>query len=175
MNRFKFLFLSAVAFGTTLSALAGDTLSEFKAFMKQMGPKVIKAFETENIGFFEKISTPDFKVQEGKTVMNKQQAMAQMKQMFEMSSNMKAAFRTLSMKLEGRNGVAVTDGKYTFDMKTPDGKTHKMAMQQKMTEKYRKTPQGWKIFMIINHEGGKMTMDGKPFDPSVLGGPPPSN
>ncbi len=173
MNRFKFLFLSAVTFGTALNALAFDALSDFKAYMKAMTPKVIKAFESEDIGFFEKISTSDFKTKEGKVVMDKAASMAQLKQMFGMSSNMKCQFRMVSAKIEKGNGVVVTDGSYKFDMATPDGKSHKATMSQRMTERYRKTPQGWKIYLIENHPGGKMTMDGKPFDPSQLGGPPP--
>jgi ketosteroid isomerase-like protein len=173
VNRFKSIFLATLTLGAAVQVFAGDTLAEFKAYMNAMTPKVVKAFEKEDIGFFEKISTPDFKTKEGPTVMNKQQSMAQLKSMFGMASNIKAKFKMVSVKLVGKDGVVVTDGSYTMDMATPDGKTHKMAMQQRMTEKYRKTPKGWMIYMIENHPGGKMTMDGKPFDPSSLGGPPP--
>jgi len=156
--------------GAMLSSFAAarDTDSEFKAFMKATIPKLEKAFDTMDLGFFDKISTADFTDKANGQQTKKAEMLAQMKQQFAMTKTLKSNFKLLSTKASGNTGVAMTWAKATMTTK-PQGKEKSHTMVVEMWEKQTWVRDGksWKIKLLEATKPVKMTMDGKP---SKMGG-----
>ena len=166
------VFAAAVVVG---SAFAHDANADFKKFLTGMLPKVVKAFETKNVKFFDSISTADFTETEMGKTMNKAESMAGMSQMFKSAKTIKCSFKLDSSSVKGDTGTAMTSGRMTAIMNPtkPKGKPSTMVADMWMKETWVKDGKGWKIKHIDEAKPSKMTMDGKPFDPSKMGGPAP--
>ncbi len=154
-------------------ALARDESSEFKKFMAATLPKAKKAFNSKDLKFFETTAAPDFVEKSmGKTV-NRQQSMANMKQMFAGAKSMNCWFELQSASAKGGVGIAMTHSRMTAimnPMKKGDKKTHAMKGEGWTKMTWVKMGKTWKLKMIEDAKPSKMTMDGKPFDPSKMGG-----
>jgi len=176
MKRFRSVFVATLSFGLAVTALSFDALSDFKAALKQFEAGVVKAFATKNHKFFEQISTPDFTYTDFKgTKMKKKESIAQMKAMFDSMGPSKASFRSSGHAVRGNMGSANYVGTFVMNQKGPDGKNHVIVMTSFTKETYKKVGAKWLVSSIVETKEGKMTMDGKPFDPSMMGGPPPAN
>lgn len=152
-------------------AFARDASAEFKKYVSSMMPKILRAIEKCDADFFDKISTSDFTMTEMGRTANKAQSLAEMKQMGQMVKSMKGSMKLLTAKVVDGKGIATTYGKYHSVMK-PDqtGKSHTMDLEIWYTETWVKSGNGWKIQKMVATKPGKMLMDGKPMDPSMMGG-----
>lgn len=172
MKRFTSIVLAFAALTTFASAR--DANSDFKRFLKQLLPKLEKAFATKDASWFDKMTTPDFtEVMMGQT-MTKQQAMAGMKQQFQTVESCKAKFQILTAKVVNGKGLASAKGNFIMIMKPgADKKKHTMTMSMKTKETWVRSGNAWKLQKLEEQGQGKMLMDGKPFDPSKMMPPPP--
>lgn len=162
--------------GLAVSSLAFDAVSDFKAYLKKFEAGVVKAFATKNSAYFGQISTPDFTYTDATgRKMTKKESIAQMKAMFDQTGAAKASFKSSGHAVRGNIGTANYIGTFVMTSKGPDGKSHTMAMTSYTKETYKKIGAKWFVHAIVETKPGKMTMDGKPFDPSQMGGPPPAN
>ncbi len=154
------------------TAFSYDANSDFKKFMTSMIPKVEKAFKTGDLKFFEDISTADFTEKEMGKTYTKAESMAQMKQGLAMGKPSEVKFKLMSSKVMGNTATAVTSGHMVMMMKAqkPKDKAHRMVMDMWEKQTWVKDGKAWKIKMIEEAKPSKMTMDGKPMDPSKMGG-----
>ena len=125
------------------------------------------------------LETADFKSKgrDGK-VINGKQLVAQMRQE---SAKMKLKSFDIKLKKCAVKGKAAhIETTYTLTsemvdtggMMGPKGKKHEMAMTGIIISELAKTAGVWK-FKYMEEKAGTMTLDGKPFDPRMMGGPPP--
>lgn len=170
--KFRYIFGATLAMGTAAFALA-DGAGHLVNFLRRFEPRVCQAFAKEDAAFFEKISTPGFTYVDatGKTE-TKAAALAGMKQMFAMSSNIKAKFDRGAVSVNGNTGTARYKGHFSMDVKGPDGKTAKMTMETQTLETYQKSGDKWLVHQIKETAPSKMTMNGKPFNPMAPPAPP---
>jgi hypothetical protein len=169
MKRTMMIGLAAMA---AASAFSYDATKDFKSFLMRTMPKVEKAFLKGDTTFFDKISTDDFTDTEMGQTMNKKQSMAQMKQGMAMMKPSVCDLKLLSCSVKGGVGMAQTMMHMVatmMPMKKGD-KAHKMVMDMWENETWVKSGSGWKIQKIAQAKPMKMTMDGKPADPSKMGG-----
>lgn len=167
--KFRYICGAALVLGATAVALADGT-GDLTNFLRRLEPQVSKAFAKEDLAFFQNISTPEFTYVDhtGKSE-NKTQSMASLKQMFAMSSNIKAKFTRGAVSVKGNLGTARYKGHYSMDVQGPDGKKAKMSMESMTLETFKKVGNKWLVHQIKETSAGKMMMNGKPFNP----GPPP--
>jgi len=176
VKKFRSVFLATLTMGLAVSSLAFDAVSDFKAYLKKFEAGVVKAFATKNHKFFETISTPDFTYTDASgRKMTKKESIAQMKGMFDSMGPAKASFKSSGHAVKGNTATANYVGHFVMSQKGPDGKAHKLEMTSYTKETYKKVGAKWLVHSMVETKPGKMTMDGKPFDPSQMGGPPPAN
>jgi len=138
-----------------------------------MVPKLERAFETRDLKFFNAISTPDFVDKEMGSAMTKAQAMEQMKMMFQMAKSINCHFNVMSTSVAGNNATLKASGHIVTVMKPQgpkDKKTHTMVIDMWTKETWVKAGTTWKIKMLEEAKPAKMTMDGKPYNPSMAAG-----
>lgn len=175
MKRFRSLFIATLGMGLAVSSFAFDALSDFKAFLKKSEASTAKAFANKDASYFEKVTTPDFTYTSfNGPKMNKKQAIAQMKAQLSTAQSIKARFKSSNVALRGNTATVDTINYFDMKISGPDGKPHAMKLTSYSKETYRKVGAKWLLALIVETKAGKMTMDGKPFDPSAMGGPPPA-
>ena len=157
------LVISAVSF-------AGSLKSEIEA----MNAKVTACLKKMDIAGFEKIVkagvTSDFKHVENGKAMNFSQMVTQMREgMKSMSKITKIGTKLKSLKESGNTATATTWHMMEGVMIGPDKKSHTMGFSGTSTDVFRKVGGKWKM-ASMTWTDQKMTMDGKPFDPSQMGG-----
>ena len=158
-----------------LTASAGLALADVKSEIQAVTNKFLKAYKTRDLKAIEKMCTPDFKykVLNGQ-VMNLKQSLDMMKAEFSMMPEPAAmTMKVDKVRSRGNIAVAETSGSFKGKMPGPDGKMHVMAGTGKSRQTYVKTAGGWKTKMV-EEVSQKMTMDGRPFDPSKMA-PVPAN
>lgn len=163
------LFVFALA---GASASAGDTNATFKKWLNGFNKQAAAAYARKDASFFDKCTTADFSYTDamGKKE-DKKTSMMHMKEMFAMSESVKAGFKILGTSVKGNTATANFQGSFTIVSKPgEDGKKHKMDMTAFTIESYKKSGKGWLIQKIVETKPGKWLMDGKPFDPSKMGG-----
>ena len=172
MSRFKgalaFAALSLCGFAT-----AQDQTAEFRAFLSGGAAKMKKAFESKDTAFFKNSSTDDFTYKSfGMPAQKKAQAIGGLQQMFGMMKKIEVSFKLVSASAKNGKGTAVlTSVMTTWTNPTPtDKKSHKMVAKSYETESWVKKNGKWMISGIVETKKGTYTMDGKPFDPSKMGG-----
>jgi ketosteroid isomerase-like protein len=171
---FNLMFVSAALFAFCAEASADDK-KDIEALYAKLG-KHIKANDPDAITSLE---TPDFKAKgrDGKMQDGKQLA-AQMKQESAGNKMKKFDIKVTKMTIRGKAASVDTSFDAVSEMVDaagamgPKGKKHKMAMTGTVHNELAKTKDGWK-FKSMEEKGGTMKMDGKPFDPSKMGGAPP--
>ncbi|AIE87919.1 nuclear transport factor 2 family protein [Fimbriimonas ginsengisoli] len=98
----------------------------------------------------------------------------------QMMANMKMGFNTfqkittvnskiVSLKEKGNKAAGTTEHVMGGIMIGPDKKPHKVMMLGKSQDSFVKVGTQWKMSKMV-WTNGKMTMDGKPMDPSKMGG-----
>ena len=171
MNKRKLIIIFSLAVSAVALARP-DATADFKKFLMSEGQKSMKAFADKNIKYFETMSTADFTMTERGQKMDKKSSMAGLKQWFGMMKSIKASFKLTSAKSDGKTGVAtMTSTMVGWTKPTAnDKKSHKMEMTGYEKQTWVKKGSSWKLKSIEEAKPGKMTMDGKPFDPSMMGG-----
>lgn len=170
MKRTTITVLAATA--AFASAFAGSADSDFKAFLQQELPKAEKAFNTKDIGYFERMSTSDFTEKEMGKTYNKAQSIAEMKSMASMTKTMKCKFKVLSAKTSGNTGIAMVSGHMectTGPMSKGDKKNHSMVMDMWEKQTWVRDGKGWKMKGLEETKPMKLIMDGKSADPTKVG------
>jgi hypothetical protein len=166
----RFAVVSSILASFCLVAKADDK-KDIEALYARLS-KYIKDNKSDAILDLE---TPDFKAKtiDGKTKTGKELA-EQMKMEGAHEKVKKFDIKIASMKIRGKSASVDT----TFDviseivdaegMMGPKGKKHKMSGTGAIHNELVKTKDGWKC-KALEEKAMKMTMDGKPFDPSKMG------
>lgn len=167
------LFASALA----LSALVAGPMAaraDDKSDIAALYPKLSTMFMKKDFDGIMKTGAPDFKMKQGGQTLDGKATMAMMKQQMGPATIKACSMKPTSIKIAGNKAVVLSDGSTTMVMKGPDGKTHTMSDIGKSRDTLIKTKAGWK-FQLIESLSEKMTMDGKPFNPTaMMGGGAPS-
>ncbi len=152
------------------AAVAGPLQKQFEAQMA----KIDKCLLNKDIAGFEKLVKPmvtkDYKHIEMGRTLTYDQMVAEMKQGVGMMNKVTVAkSRFLTFKQTGNTVVAKQSHRMEGTMTGPDKKSHIMAFVGVSVNTYRKEGGVWKM-AIMNWTKQDMLMDGKPFDPSKMGG-----
>jgi hypothetical protein len=168
MKRLLLVLCCAVV---SASAFCFDANSDFKKFMTRTLPKIERAFRNKDLSFFKTIAASDFSETMGGKTTTFEESMKEMKEGFAMSKSMMMKTKLISSKVNGNVGTAVTFGHMVMVTKPAKGdKSHRIVMDMSGTETWVRSGKGWKIKSIVWKAPMKSTMDGKPFDPSKMGG-----
>lgn len=150
-------------------ALAQDQNNEFRKFIAGMVPKATKAFASKDIAFFQKMTAADFSFKQyGRPVSPRKAALGELKMMFDSMKTIKVKDTVLSASAAANVGT-VKIASYMIGVSKPtpqDKKARKVEMWSYTRETWTRTPEGWKLKMIEETKPGKMTMDGKPYNPA---------
>ena len=171
MKRFAYLMAGALVFAAAFASMDEATA---RKEMKAMEKRAIKAFKNEDAKTLVDMLAEDFTWthQGGRPTENKKQAADGLKQFFAMGDHFNVKWTTDSFTYKDGKVVMVTSSVMSCKMKLPkDKKTHTMKSTGSVRETWVKGPKGWKATMFEDQPGEKMTMDGKPYDPSKMGGP----
>lgn len=172
MMNTRFAGIALAAFALSTVAFADDTDAFKKEYMASI-PKTVAAFKNKDLSYFEKMSTKDFTyVAKVEGAQDKKTAMAGLKQMFGMAKSIE--YKPKVLKVSAKGGAAVVSLEETFNsvVDMGDGKAHKMVTVGWADEHFRKENGKWMLAKIVEPKPGKMTLDGKPFDPSKMAPPP---
>ena len=159
-----------------VSCFAADLKAEVEALNKK-AEKLLKAKDLD--GFAKMLKThcaPDFKYCEegmGGKPMTLQQMMDQMKMGYAMTDTVKSvSAKILTLNVTGNTAKGTTRHEMTSVMKGEKGKKGPvMVYIGKSTDMYKMIKGKW-YMTSMSMKTEKMTLDGKPFDPSKMGGTP---
>lgn len=158
-----------------VAVLALPAAADDRKDIEALYGKLTRLILTNNAEGTLALETPDFKSKghDGK-VMNGKQLVAQMKQDSAMMKIKTFNIKLAQVSIKGNKADVQTTFTSTAEMMDPSGsgKKHAIGMNGAMSNKLAKTAGGWK-FSYLEEKAGGMTLDGKPFDPSKMGGPPP--
>jgi|CXWL01.1.fsa_nt_gi hypothetical protein len=166
----KRLHISLSIFVLASSAFAGPLQKQFEAQMA----KIDKCLLNKDIAGFEKLVKPmvtkDYKHIENGRTLTYDQMIVQMKQGVGMMEEVTVATsKFLSFKQTGNTVVAKQSHKMEGIVMGEDKKKHTMGFTGVTVNTYRKVGGMWKM-AIMDWKKQDMLMDGKPFDPSKMGG-----
>lgn len=171
------LLFGALMAGAVLftSPARADDASEIKALFKQLTTAMMAGKYDDTL----KMETKDFKaVGPDGSSMTGQQMVATMKARDGMMKLKSMDIKVQKLDIKGTSAVAESAFSTKSEMTDaagqmgPKGKTHTMEMSGQAKNQLEKTKAGWK-FKTFEQKVMKMTMDGKPFDPTKMGGAPP--
>ncbi len=112
----------------------------------------------------------DFKYVEDGRSMNFDQMVANMRQgMSQMTKVTASDSKIVSLKEKGNSATAVMSHRMSGRMIGKDKKSHTTSFSGISTDVFRKQGGQWKMARM-SWKSQKMTMDGKPYDPSKMGG-----
>lgn len=154
------------------TSLAADANSDFKRFMRRMMPQMERAFNRKDVVYLDKISTSDFTDTAMGRTMSKAESLKEMKVAYAQAKSVRAKFKILAMSASGNSGVAMTSGHVVMITKPRGGKdkSHRMVMDVWEKQTWIRSGKTWKIQKNEQTKPTKSTVDGKPFDPSKMGG-----
>jgi ketosteroid isomerase-like protein len=143
--------------------------------------KSIAAFKKHDIKGFVAICADDYEGvgMDGKKI-NKAQMAAQMKEHMKSTKKVNSAtYDVTDVKVKGN--TATGKAKFNLDvilddaegMMGPKGKTHRMKMEEHYNMTWKKVGGKWLVSKEIPNGTAKMSVDGKPFDPTAS--PPSAN
>lgn len=162
--------LLALAFAVSISVASAENL---KAKINKVNAAVARAFMHNDMAAFEKVTrdavTSDFKHIDMGHTQNYDEMLAEMKQSLGMMKITACSAKTSHIKIHGKTATSVTNHRMMGKMSGPDKKNHRMAMSGTTHDKYRMEDGKWKL-AEMKWSNEKMTMDGKPFDPSKMMG-----
>lgn len=163
--------IAALAGLACLIAAAGAAHADDKSEIAALYKKLDKAMAAKDIQGVMAVGTKDFTYAEAGRKLTAEQMSAQMKQEFAMVQGAPTTKTTiLSCKVKGKMATVVTGDYGEMQMAMQDGKPHTFVSNGKSTDTLVKTAVGWRVKSVVV-TSNKMTMDGKPFDPSK---PPPA-
>lgn len=161
------LFISVVCLFTS-------ALADLRSELESVNSKIVAAMKKRDADAFGKIVkagvTKDFKYVENGQTQTLDQMIEGMRMGFAMMTKVtKCEAKIKTLKETGNSGTATIWHSMAGDMKMEDGKTHKMTFEGTSTNTFRKEGGKWKMSSMV---WGKQTMkmDGKPFDPTKMGG-----
>lgn len=151
-----------------------NAAQSLRATANKMFKKVDRAFLTKNMDLFESATRPcvtdDFKYTEEGKSQGYDAMLSEMRQSFAMIKRIKSAHVTvLSLKQHGDEATMRIRHQMTGTTIGPDHKAHTMTMSGVSTNEWRKQDGAWKM-ATFEWAKQQMTMDGKAFDPSQMGG-----
>lgn len=167
--------MKAITVSLTLVGLvAFASADSLKEQINASGVKIGNAMKKKDMKAFEKIVkagvTSDFKYIENGQSMTFDQMFQMMKSSFTMMDKVTTAEnKILSLKESGKSATAKVRHTMAGTMKLQDNKVHKFTMTGVSHDTYKKVGKEWKM-SIMDWKESKMTMDGKPFDPTKMGG-----
>lgn len=176
MIRFsKFLVVSALAL-SALAALAEDAASVKKWIQGQMN-SYAKAVKKKDVPLIEKMAKQYFhesfvSTEKNGTKVTRDQMLSMMKTNMAMVKSIERCDLVCkSVKVTGNKATAEESMKMTMLFAGPDAKAKPMKMDydQTWTATYVKEKNGWRCKTAVT-KTEKMMMNGKPFDPSQMGG-----
>ncbi len=167
MHKFALL----IALTSTVCLASADTL---KASVTDMNKKVNAALKQKDMKAFvaatKGSTTKDFKYIENGKTMNFDTMVATMKTSFASLKAVSSVTSTIKkIEEKGSKGTVWTEHMTIATMVGPDKKTHKMTMAGSSTSECVKEGKSWKV-ATMTWTNTAMTMDGKPFDMSKMGG-----
>ncbi len=171
--------LTVVFAGIAVISLAVSACADDRTEINALYAKLKQYLVTNNPDGILPLEMPDFKatMADGK-VLNGKALSARMKQQSAGSKLLKMDIEPKKVDIKGKSANVLTFFSFSSEMVDaagnmgPKGKKHVMAGSGNISNTLVKTPQGWK-FKTMKEEKAKMTMDGKPFDPSKMMAPPP--
>jgi ketosteroid isomerase-like protein len=156
--------LTPIGFALTVLALAAIASAQDadKAQIKKIYAKLTAAMKSRNLAAMEALESKDYSEEAMGQTMNRQEANARMKQEFSAVKSIQSlSIQTLNLKVTGKTATAISKYTMVATVAGPDGKSHLLKAEGKISDDLVKTPSGW----LIKHEkdsGSKATMDGKP-------------
>lgn len=162
----KFAYLVPVL----LVASACASAESLKATASKMGQKASAYLAKKDFAGFEKAMkgfiTSDFKyIDEGKS-MSFNDMLTGMKMGLGQLKVTGASSKTLTAKETGKTGVTTATHNISGTMTGPDHKSHTLKASATSTDTWVKVGGVWKL-SVMNWGKTKMSMDGKPFDPTA--------
>lgn len=158
-----------------MAAFGAGAKADDKKDIEKLYATLSKHIKANNPEAILPLETPDYKskTETGQTLDGKQQV-AMMKQQGAGNKIKKFDIKITKMTVRGKTASVDTSFSATSESKDQKGKTHVMEMTGGVHNDLVKTKDGWK-FKYMEEKAGTMKMDGKPFDPSKMGGgaPPP--
>ncbi len=153
-------------------AVAASSDGDFKKFITAEIPKMNMAFNKKDVSYFEKVGTDNFTETQGGKTAKKAEAMASLKQLFSMASSIDCKYSILSCASKGNTGTVLMHGilKTTMPAATAKGKSQSMVMDMTEKQTWVKVGKNWKISSLSEAKPLKMTVNGKPMDPSKMHG-----
>ena len=163
-------FLLFVFLSLTTWACASTLRSEIESMNKVVGKCLMKR---DIAGFKKSVLggvTADFKYIEGGRTQTFDEMIATMAQSFKTLTKVNSVTTKILSLKEGL-ATATSKERHTMSVRSmgPDKKAHTMIMIGVSTNTYRKEGGKWKM-SVMDWKNEKMTMDGKPMDPSMMGG-----
>lgn len=163
-------------YALTLAALclAAAGMADLRSEVMAVNNKIIAAIKARDADAFAKIvkacTTKDFKyVEMGRTMGLNEMIMGMRQGMTQMKDLKRADVKIVSVKEMGSKGTAKLWHNMEGRMMGQDKKWHNMGFTGMSTHAFVKVGGEWKMSMM-KWGKQKMTMDGKPFDPSKMGG-----
>ena len=149
-----------------LLGFAGAAKADDKQDIAALYAKLDKAVVAKDLKTIMATGAPGFTYTEAGHTMSGDQVSAQMQQQFQATTGTPKSKTTVtSVVVKGTTAVVGSIGVTELQMVLPDGKPHKLSSTSKTSDTLTKTAKGW-LFQKINILSNKMTLDGKPFDPS---------
>jgi ketosteroid isomerase-like protein len=150
-----------VLVAATVSAFALQS-ADVKKAIELKEKQFISAFRAKDISWFQKCSTADFVAydQHGKKY-TKEQAMAQMSELFQVLKVESVSSSVKSIKMQGKDVLVVTETTLKGTIPNAQGKTSKLVDVSSDEELWVKSGSDWKI-KVDRTKSDKATLDGKP-------------
>lgn len=149
-------------------AWAGDSALKQKA--QKMYDHASQMFAKKDIKNLSMGFADDFTSKSKQGVLNKKQMIAMMKEMFATTSNVRVSMKVLSATRKGKLVTVKSYSVWKGTTKDEKGVPHEMVYSGSSTEIWDTSGKHWKMKSMVDGNDMKMTMDGKPFDPTA----PPS-
>lgn len=157
-----------------LCVAAFSPAADLRSMIVKMNRQVDNAIKRKDSRSFERLTrayvTDDFKYMEDGKTMSYDEMLAMMKgSMGQIQRCDSVNTRILSLKQRGNMATASSLHTMSGRVMGPDKKSHRMKMSSKSMETYVKDGKMWKM-KSMSWSNTKMTMDGKPMDPKMMGG-----
>jgi Tfp pilus assembly protein PilE len=157
-----------------IASICVASAESLQTTVNKMNTQVAHAFMHNDLDAFEKITraavTSDFKHTEMGHSQTYDEMLGEMKQSFAMIKKITVArAKTSHIAIHGDNANSMTTHHMVGVIVGPDKKNHKMVMDGTTKDTYRKEDGQWKL-AEMNWVKQGMTLDGKPFDASQMGG-----
>ena len=164
MHRIVFVGLTGILLGAV--GMSKDATADFRKFFLGHNPRLIKAFEKKDIGYFETMATDDFIDKEGGKAARKKQALVELKQTFDTAKTINYRIELLSARATKDQAVANVHQVMSLELWPRKHKREgtKMVMEMWTKETWVNTKAGWKIRIVEDNKPMRLTVTGKSAD-----------